>query len=86
MKNGCQLKKGPFYQCCCNCLYHLEDKFHCTTHPKLRETSGGDCICSFHKGWICIGFHADGIAHSDWDEHSVGCEMYTSKKPKEKAA
>lgn len=83
-KKGCYLKSS-LAQCCCDCVYHLEDTFHCAQHPKLRETSGGKCICSFHKGWVCIGFWREGKAHSEWPEHSIGCEMYT-KREEEKAA
>jgi hypothetical protein len=37
------------------------------------------CICRIQKGWICAGFLATAggdRVHSDWPEHSIGCEMF----------
>lgn len=28
-EKGCWKAAGPFNQCCCDCVYHLEDTFHC---------------------------------------------------------
>lgn len=84
MSETCQLKEAPFYQCCCNCRHHLKDNFHCTIHTELRKSSGDNCVCSFRKGWICVGMvfedPENGRAHSEWPEHSVGCEMYAPIK------
>ncbi len=84
--NKCQIKEPPFYQCCCNCKSHVEDFCHCTIDRGLRKKKVG-CICSIHKGWICVGFvymdDGHGPAHSGWPEHSCGCELYDAK---EKAA
>ena len=64
------LNEPPFFQCCCKCKYHIEDFYHCST-VEIRK----GCVCSQHKGWICFppGFNR---AHSDWPEHSAGCEMF----------
>jgi len=70
-KKVCCLKTKPFYQCCCKCEHLLKD----TSHP----TTDGKPI-SHQIGWICNAFAYEGIAHSGWTEHSVGCELYTEKK------
>lgn len=82
--NECQLDKEPFFQCCCVCKHHIEDFYQCTIQPGLRasiekETGKATCICGIHKGWVCIApiFHH---AHSDWPEHSCGCEMFYKVK------
>lgn len=61
--------------CCCNCKNHYEDFYHCTTLPKPNNSK--DCICSTHKGWICIiSFEGEKPkAHSNWSEHGF-CEMH----------
>lgn len=78
-EKGCWLE-SEHHQCCCNCRYHLKDNYHCTIHKELRASSGDNCVCSFRKGWICVGMffedHENGRAHSEWPEHSIGCEMY----------
>lgn len=79
-ESGCYLNSEPFKQCCCNCASHLEDCYHCTVNPEIREGTKSDCICSIRKGWICAGFADGGRAHSGWPEHAVGCEMYTPKR------
>jgi len=57
--------------CCCNCRWHVEDFHHCTTVPDRKG-----CVCSEHKGWICM---AEGDrAHSGWSEHGM-CEMHEAK-------
>ena len=63
--NGC---------CCCNCANHIEDLHHCTTVKGKHD----DCVCSKHKGWICIIEIEPGnlVAHSGWPEHGM-CEMHT---------
>ena len=70
-------------QCCCNCIFHLEDKVHpCTDHDAYYGNK------DHHKGWICaIGLSSEWsdpnekpIAFSGWDEHSIGCELHTSKE------
>ena len=60
-------------RCCCGCRYHVEDFHHCTT---VKETP--NCVCSDHKGWICMppDFHG---AHSGWSEHGL-CELWTPKE------
>lgn len=82
-EKGCWLA-SEHEQCCCNCRNHLKDNFHCTIHTELRASSGDNCICSFRKGWICVGMvfedPENGRAHSEWPEHSIGCEMYTPIK------
>lgn len=64
--------------CCCNCKNHYEDFYHCTTQPKPEGVGG--CVCSVHKGWICIIEFEEGQtrAHSNWSEHGF-CEMYNNK-------
>ena len=65
--------------CCCNCKNHLEDFYHCTTHPKPQGVKG--CVCSTHKGWICRTSFEDSdkvYYHSGWSEHGM-CEMHENK-------
>ena len=76
------LLKHP--QCCCKCEWHIEDFYHCTTAMPLRDAieklvGGSHCICSMHKGWICLCAE-EGRAYSDWPEHSGGCELYKEKR------
>jgi hypothetical protein len=66
-----------FGSCCCNCLYHLQDNYHCTTAPELRTEKGG-CMCGEQKGWICAPPEFEGTAHSGWTEHGM-CEMHELK-------
>jgi len=68
---------GEFGSCCCNCLYHLRDNYHCTTAPELRTEKGG-CVCGEQKGWICAPPEFEGTAHSGWTEHGM-CEMHRIK-------
>lgn len=74
----CQLHLGPFFQCCCNCISQLTDYKHCCVEREERKVRG-TCICSEVKGYVCVGFISEGIAHSGWPEHSVGCEMYAPR-------
>ena len=77
----CMLHKEPFSQCCCNCVHHHADHFHCTTEPNIRKQLRNDqCVCGIRKGWVCAGFANEGRVYSNWPEHSVGCEMYFSKE------
>lgn len=73
--SDCQLTDAPFFQCCCNCTFRLTDYKHCSIHGR----KDGKCICSEVKGYVCTGFANEGIAHSEWPEHSCGCEMYDPK-------
>ena len=79
---GCYLE-SRMHQCCCNCKFQWVDYHHCTIHEALREKEG-KCICSKPKGFICVGFmfQGDGSTgvHSEWPEHSIGCEMYQARK------
>ena len=71
--NGC---------CCCNCENHYEDFYHCTTEPRPEGVEG--CVCSTHKGWICMA-SIDGEkprAHSGWGEHGM-YEMHQYKQQEE---
>jgi len=72
----CQLGVGPFFQCCCNCKLRLTDYKHCTIHGR-----GADgCCCHEVKGYVCIAFASEGIVHSEWPEHSCGCELYSPRR------
>jgi len=66
---------------CCNCNFHFEDFYHCTTNPKPKDHEG--CVCGVHKGWICMVSidGEDSRAHSDWPEHSM-CEIHIRKDTK----
>jgi len=66
--------------CCCNCKHHIEDFHHCTTKIKVPEDED-NCVCSQHKGWICMIKFPDEKeirAHSGWSEHGY-CEMWLEK-------
>ena len=72
----CQLKVAPFYQCCCNCIFHLEVNYPCN---KENHEKG---ICYTHKGWACVCPTMSEVTTrvlDDWEEHSCGCELYTPK-------
>lgn len=81
-ENACSLT-SDVRQCCCRCKYHLADYEHCGTNPlllyQLEKKFGSVCICGIQKGWVCAN-PAIGIVHSNWPEHSVGCECYTEVK------
>ena len=64
---GCMLG-SEFHACCCTCRYHHEDFHHCTT----TKDRGNRCVCSDHKGWICMGLER---AHSGWSAHGM-CELH----------
>jgi hypothetical protein len=74
MENNCSLSTGA---CCCNCGNHYEDFHHCCTTGQ----NGDGCVCSKHKGWICmVSFEGEEPrAHSGWSEHGE-CEMYYPKQ------
>ena len=67
-ESECGLNDLRWQQCCCNCRWHIEDRGY---PPLFRES----------KGWICanVEFLAEGLASSDWPEHSIGCELYEDK-------
>lgn len=66
----CQLKKPPFFQCCCTCAYHTKDY----GHPSTNGMS-----ISEQRGWICTPPMIHG-SFSNWPEHSAGCEMHTTNQ------
>ena len=68
----CQLAVEPSFQCCCNCSMRLTDYKNCSIHGQPANK----CVCSEVKGYICAGFANEGVYHSEWPEHSCGCEMY----------
>ena len=73
----CQLNKEPFYQCCCNCQFHLPVHHRCCTTPKPTEEQKEKCSCGEQKGWACV-VPGKGIVYDSWPEHSSGCEFYIS--------
>lgn len=82
----CQLTVEPFFQCCCNCVYHRPIHFHCCTEPKPTEEQkkasghdGGRCVCGVIKGWACVGPDSERV-YDNWGEHSCGCELYTERE------
>lgn len=73
-------------QCCCNCQYHIEDFYHCTTaagtEAETEKALSGRCVCHQPRGWICIGMMVSeegGRAYSGWSEHGM-CELHARKK------
>jgi hypothetical protein len=83
----CQLSEEPFNQCCCVCAHHLADYYHChdtVLRNRLAKHYGSDkCICDIQRGWICVVRLDDLRAHSEWPEHSCGCEMFSDTRKKE---
>ena len=79
----CFLEDPQVHQCCCVCKFHIADYFHCITLPIMRkslEDKGKiQCICGIQKGWICF-FPGGSRAHSNWPEHSVGCELFKEQE------
>lgn len=74
----CHLSDGPFYQCCCACVYHLPVNHHCATSPDLRRERGA-CCCGEQKGWACVPpaeAWGAAVVYDNWPEHSIGCEMF----------
>lgn len=80
--------KSEWKQCCCNCRWHVKDCYHCTTDMDLRKqieekTGKSVCICNIQKGWACIAPFEDEPGpqrvHTNWPEHSLGCELYSGK-------
>lgn len=76
-------------QCCCQCAYHLADNFHChDTFPDGRSVRDvlqkhfetNRCICGIQRGWICVNPVMLPVAHSNWPEHSPGCEWFSRGK------
>jgi hypothetical protein len=76
-EHACTLESDG--QCCCQCKFQWIDYHHCTIHSELRAKEN-KCVCSIPKGFVCVGFmhQGDGSTgvHSEWPEHSIGCEMY----------
>jgi hypothetical protein len=68
----CQLNAEPFSQCCCNCTLRVTDHKHCSIHGR----SQAGCVCHEVKGFVCLGLAYEGRVHSEWAEHSCGCELY----------
>ena len=80
MSSKCQLNEPPFFQCCCKCIHHLPDYYHCSVSGK----KGADCVCGNKKGWVCKPLGHDGRVFSGWPKHSCGCEMYTTQEVHDK--
>jgi len=84
----CGLDDPKWKQCCCDCYHHVAVHYHCTTEPKPDKSLHSDskCCCSVQKGWACIlgaiyrGEEDHVRIYDNWPEHSVGCEMYSTKK------
>lgn len=73
LDGGCHEHGNWNGDCCCNCRWHIEDFYHCATY----KGPASQCVCSTHKGWICMPPDFGG-AHSDWTEHGM-CEMHEPK-------
>ena len=69
----CQKDQSPFYQCCCQCKWHIKDFGHPLTNGKS---------VSEQRGWICLAYDLS-CAFSGWPEHSVGCEFFEKIKLEE---
>jgi hypothetical protein len=85
--NECWMTVEPFYHCCCQCAYHLEDHLHCSHDRRLtfdistlEEEKG--CICHIQRGWICAAPEMYPEANSNWPEHSIGCECFVNRDRK----
>ena len=57
-------------RCCCNCVFHIEDR----SHP---WTNG--CSIMERRGWICMP-PGLGAAISGWRAHGF-CELWTLRVP-----
>lgn len=75
--SACQLTVGPFFQCCCNCTFRATDYKHCSIHGR----PAGQCVCGQQKGFVCLALAGEGVVHSEWPEHSCGCELYDPRVP-----
>ena len=73
MSSQCQIPQ--FGACCCTCKHHVEDFHACSVDIERCKKEG--CICSKHKGWICLGMNygKEPRAHSGWGEHGM-CELH----------
>jgi hypothetical protein len=68
-------------QCCCQCRYHHQDFYHCTTKPRPLDEDGAElpnCVCNIPKGWICMNPEI-GRACSNWSKHGL-CETFEKKQ------
>jgi len=83
VKAKCCIKQMPFKQCCCKCIYLRPVHRHCTTEPRPKA---GTCVCHIRKGWACIPPGFGGVVYDNWGRHSIGCELYTTKKMAKKMA
>jgi hypothetical protein len=79
VNNECWLEREPFYQCCCTCINRVSVNLHCH-----EEHDREGCICGTHTGFACTGFENEGLIQANWPEHSIGCEMHTTKEQAEK--
>ena len=79
----CEIKNAPVVQCCCTCIHQIEDFFHCAHDKKTVSALKDSCICSIRRGWICNNPELPGM-HSNWPEHSCGCEIHTRVASDEK--
>ena len=93
----CQLRREPFFQCCCTCIYLKPIHYHCCTEPKpsQEEKEGhgveGRCVCGVQKvevggnqfNWACACPEM-GVIHDNWGQHSCGCEFHTTKEENDK--
>lgn len=76
MSGTCQAERYKG-RCCCTCQWHIEDFHHCTTAMERRAVEE-KCVCSDHKGWICMPPELGGRAHSGWSGHGM-CECHEFK-------
>lgn len=78
----CTLTDPDWKQCCCNCQFHMPVTHHCGVSPREVKELAGGCCCRVQKGWACVPPGA-GRVFDNWNEHSIGCELYTAKLPSE---
>jgi hypothetical protein len=62
-------------QCCCSCTYQLIDMGHPHTNGTTISTPRGFICAPSPEEWA-YGENGRPVAHSEWTEHSCGCELY----------
>lgn len=77
----CQSNAPVFSGCCCECKFHLQDFYHCSSTPRPLDASGAlipNCVCGIPKGWICMAPDTSRV-HSGWTEHGL-CETFQARE------
>lgn len=77
-KNKCWMDDPDMRQCCCTCRYHRPAHLH---DDNVVDKGKHGCICDIQVGWTCaMPQQLTNRIYINWDEHSIGCEMWNPDK------